>query len=208
MNPNYYELIFILIVGLLQPVTEILFGTQIAVYYNGIAALLVLSYVAIRIYFSRGTIIHAWGIRLDNFRVCLLPYLSFAVIAGIGVYVYGWFNGHTPLPVGFWYVLALYPVWGIAQQFVLQNFVAKNLVSVVPSPITRSFVTAVLFACAHVPSVELVVLTFGAGFIFTYIYNYYQNLLALGIAHGILGALVFHLVLGQDQWGILVQYFY
>jgi len=207
MRPNYYELVFILIVGLLQPVTDMRFGARAAVYYNGIAVLLVLTYVSFRIIRSKANILHAWGMRFDNFLQCLPPYLFFAVAAGIAIYGYGWYKGNAALPIEFWYVLVLYPIWGLAQQFVLQNFVAKNLVTIIPSPTALSFVTAVLFACAHIPSVELVVLTFVAGFVFTYLYHFFPNLFALGFVHGILGALAFHLVLGQDQWGILVQYF-
>ncbi len=207
MKPNYGELIFIILVGALQPLVEILWDTQMATYYNGIAVVLVLAYVTIQIVRSGGSVLRMWGLRFDNFLQCLLPYLLFAAVATVVLYGYGWFARNTPLSMGFWYVLAMYPIWGIAQQFVLQNFVAKNLVTAVPSLPLRSLVVALLFASAHFPSLELVVLAFAVGFIFTYLYHLYPNLVALGLAHGILGALVFHLVLGQDQWEILVRYF-
>ena len=104
-------------------------------------------------------------------------------------------------------MLGIYPVWGFAQQFVLQNFIARHLRGQLSSVGMKSATTAVVFACAHIPSLELFVLTLVSGFCFTYLYHQYQNLWILGIAHGILGALVFHLVLGQDQWEILQQYF-
>jgi hypothetical protein len=207
MKPQYGELISILVIGLLQPVIEILWNSRISTYYNGIAVVLVLGYVIVRILRTGGSVLHLWGLRVDNLRQCLFPYLVLTAIGGVAVYGYGWFAGNTPLPVGFWYLLMAYPIWGIAQQFVLQNFVAKNLTTLVPSIATRSLVTAVLFACAHIPSVELVIVTFVAGLIFTVLYHSYPNLLVLGFVHGILGALVFHLVLGQNQWMILIQYF-
>lgn len=207
MKPNYRELLFILIIGVLQPLFEILWGARIATYYNGIAAALVLSYVIVRIVQTKGSILHTWGFRFDNLARCLTPYFLFSVIAIVVIYAYGWYAKHTPLPVGFWYLLLAYPVWGIAQQFVLQNFIARNLSTLVPSPLVRSCLVAVIFACAHIPSLELVLLTLVVGFIFTFLYHKYPNLLALGVAHGILGALVFHLVLGQDQWNILMNYF-
>lgn len=206
MKPLYGELIFILVVGALQPVTEIFWGSQIATYYNGIAAFIVIAYLMYRLARSKENLLFSWGLRVDNFRRCLLPYMVFTAIAAVFLYGYGGFMGHA-LSLTFWYLLAVYPLWGIAQQFVLQNLVAKNLEHLLPALPVRSFAVAVLFAFAHIPSLELFILTFAAGFIFTYLYHSYPNLLCLGIAHGIVGALAFHLVLGQNQWEILVRYF-
>ena len=207
MKPNLRELAFILIIGSLQPIVELITNSQISTYYNGSAIFIAVIYVIYRILKSKKIILIEWGFRLDNIKKCLLPYFISAVIGCTAIYCYGWYFGNTPLPIGFWYVIILYPIWGIMQQFALQNFVARNLTNLVPSLPLRSLVTAILFACAHIPSIELVLLTFIVGFIFTYIYHYYSNLLLLGFAHGILGALVFHLVLNQNQWDILLKYF-
>ncbi len=207
MPPKYFELTFILTLGALQPMMEMLFGTQIATYYNGTAIVVVLAYVLLLITRSPKDVWHTWGFRLDTLRVSIAPYALFSLAAVVTLYIYGWYKGNTPLPIGFWYVLTMYPLWGLAQQFVLQNFVARNLITLIPSRTYRSLATASIFACAHIPSVELFALTFIAGFLFTYLHAKYQNLLTLAVAHGILGALVFHLVLGQDQWKILAEYF-
>lgn len=207
MKPSIQELIFVLIIGGLQPIFEFTWGTQTATYYNIAAVVIVLLYVIIRIARSGKKLVKVWGIRTDNFKESIIPYLITTILGSAFVYAYGSYLGNTPLPHGFWYVLALYPVWGFAQQFVLQNFVAKNLTELVPSLPLRSLITALIFACAHIPSLQLFVLTLGIGFVFTYLYHRYQNLFALSIAHGILGALVFHLVLGQNQWEILQKYF-
>lgn len=207
MQSSRIELIGILIIGALQPIIEVLLGAQMAAYYNIAAIVVVLAYVAYVVRTSKHAVWNAWGVRLDTIVPSIVPYAICSLIAIIGIYFYGMHKGYTPLPVGFWYVLALYPLWGFAQQFVLQNFVAKNLVVMVPSRMYRSVMTATIFSCAHIPSLELVLLTFVAGFLFTYLHSIYQNLMTLSVAHGILGALVFHLVLGQDQWAILSQYF-
>lgn len=207
MQKNYTELSFILIVGILQPIIEVLMGMQAATYYNGIAIIVVLAYIILRLVQQGKSLFITWGFRLDTLQKSIAPYaLVVALSSGI-LYTYGWYNNFTPLPVGFWYVLGIYPIWGLAQQFVLQNFVARNLVTLFPSLIIRSAVTAIIFACAHIPSSKLMAVTLVGGFVFTYMHNTYQNLWALAIAHGILGAFVFHLVLGQDQWSILVRYF-
>jgi membrane protease YdiL (CAAX protease family) len=42
------------------------------------------------------------------------------------------------------------------------------------------------------------VLTFVAGLVFTWIYERHNNLWAIGIVHGILGAVAYYVVLGHD----------
>jgi membrane protease YdiL (CAAX protease family) len=207
MKPNYAELAFILLIGVLQPVIELLYSSRISTYYNVVAAVLVIAYVIFRMVRSGSPIFFQWGFRTDNFWKSVPPFALFSLLAVLVLYGYGWSMGNTPLPIGFWYVLILYPIWGIAQQFVLQNFVARNLEAIIPSVINRSLIVALIFASAHIPSIELFSVAFVAGFFFTYLFHRSPNLFALGIAHGILGALVFHLVLGQDQWLILQQYF-
>lgn len=206
MKPQYGELTFILVIGALQPVIEMVWGSKLATYYNGIAIFIVIAYVCYRLLHSGRKLLPIWGLRFDNCRRCLPPYIFFVALAAVLLYVFGRAMGNV-LPPTFWYVLALYPLWGIAQQFVLQNFVAKNLTQMFPSLPIRSFIVAVLFASAHIPSLELFLMAFAAGFIFTILYHHYKNLFCLGIAHGIVGALGFHLVLGQNQWEILVRYF-
>ena len=207
MQKNTIELVGILVIGILQPVVELLMGAQYATYYNGIAIMAVLLYVTVRIAQEGKGLFFRWGFRVDTMKVSIFPYTVFILVSSCLLYVYGWYQGFTPLPVGFWYVLALYPLWGLAQQFVLQNFVANNLIEFFPARSIRSAVTAVIFAGAHIPSVELVCVTLVGGFALTYMHAKYQNLLTLSVAHGVLGALVFHLVLGQDQWKILAEYF-
>ncbi len=205
--PSHYgELTLILLLGLLQPVIEIGVSAQVAAGYNVVAVLIVLTYLGWRITQQPG-ILREWGVRLDNFGQCVLPYFLFSIPATAVIYAYGWYLGTTPLPHSFWYLLVLYPVWGFVQQFALQNLVARNLVGLVPNLLVRSLMVATVFSLAHTPSLELMLLAFLVGFCFTLLYDRCPNLFALGIAHGFLGALVFYLVLGQDQWEILRGYF-
>ncbi|NLG07596.1 CPBP family intramembrane metalloprotease [Candidatus Peribacteria bacterium] len=206
MKPNYFELSFILVIGAMQPMIEMSAGPVMATYYNIFAIVIVLAYVLLRIKQSKGNSMKAWGFRLDTLSQSILPYAVFVLIAALVLYGYGIFRANTPLPLSFWYVLGMYPVWGLSQQFVLQNFVAKNLTALAPSLVMRSLLTGGIFACAHIPSLELVIATFIAGCVFTYLHAKYKNIFTLGIAHGILGGLVFYLVLGQDQWEILKGY--
>ncbi len=205
MPPRYGELLFIAALGLLQPFVEMSAGKRIAAYYNLLAALLVLSYVLVCLCRYPG-ILRVWGFRLDTLLPSLRAHLSFALPAGALIYAYGWQKGSMPLPSSFWYLLALYPLWGLAQQFALQNMVAQNLTKLVPHLGLRALICAAAFGSVHLPSLELAALASCAGFFFTYIYHSYPNLLAVGFAHGIVGVLAFYVVLGNDQWEVLMRY--
>lgn len=205
-SPNYKELAGILVIGFFQPISEILFGAQFSSYYNLVAVALVLGYIIYRLVFQP-SLFKTWGLRFDTFWVSVPPYLIFTIATSLLVYIAGHTLGRTPLPVTFWYLLALYPLWGIAQQFALQNFVARNLTAVAANIYMRAALTAVIFSLAHTPSLGLMTLAALAGFCFTILYNRFPNLIVLGISHGILGALIFYLILGQNQWEILTTYF-
>jgi membrane protease YdiL (CAAX protease family) len=102
------------------------------------------------------------------------------------------------IPFSFWLLLAAYPIWGIAQQFLFQAVLHENLLRLgMPAVITVP-VTTVLFVLVHYPSVKLMYYTAVGGFVFTLLYWRYRNLLPLGVAHGLCAAIVYHLVLQRD----------
>jgi hypothetical protein len=111
---------------------------------------------------------------------------------------YGWWAGR-PMPAAtFWVTLALYPAWGIAQQFALQVLVTRPARYVVPDARWRIPAVAAVFSAAHYPNTELAALTLIAGVVFTALYENYGNLWAVGVLHGLLGATAYHVVLGDD----------
>jgi len=58
--------------------------------------------------------------------------------------------------------------------------------------------TSLAFALVHLGSSTLVALTFVAAFFWSWIYARHPNLWPLGISHGILAALTYPLVLGDN----------
>ena len=102
--------------------------------------------------------------------------------------------------------MALYPVWGIAQQFALQNLIANNLSGFISKPLGIAVLAATLFALSHYPRLELVALTFVAGVFFTLIYRKNPNLWAVGIAHGLLGSMAFYIVLQEDPGAVIIGF--
>jgi hypothetical protein len=105
-----------------------------------------------------------------------------------------------------WQVLplvALYPAWGLVQQFLVQGLFARHLASArgpVGSPWVVTPVSAALFGAVHVPSWDLVAGTTALGAVFTPLYLQHRNLWPLGVYHGALGALYYDWVLGRDAW--------
>jgi len=57
---------------------------------------------------------------------------------------------------------------------------------------------APVYALAHLPSPAMGVICLIGGLVFSYIFLKQPNIIPLGIAHGILGAITYHLLFGQD----------
>jgi membrane protease YdiL (CAAX protease family) len=146
-----------------------------------------------------------WGFRKGGFLASLRTSLALAAAAAIPLAVYGSWQHRMPLPLTFWLVVVLYPLWGLAQQFVLQGLVTKNLRAWIPSLTFRVLAAATLFSAAHFPDTRLMGLTFIAGLGFTCVFERYRNLWSIGLVHGILGAFAYYVVLGQDPGGELLK---
>jgi membrane protease YdiL (CAAX protease family) len=139
-----------------------------------------------------------WGFRRDGFRGAMRIGIPVTAVATVPLLLFGWWQGRLPLPIGFWLVAALYPLWGIAQQFALQALITRNLRGFVPRPGVRALAAAGIFSASHFPTAWLMALTLIAGVGFTLLYERHRNLWAVGLLHGILGALAYYCVLGQD----------
>jgi membrane protease YdiL (CAAX protease family) len=191
-------------VGALHVLTEVGFSESTAHWYNAAVAPLVIGYLLWRGRRSRG-VLRAWGMRRDNFRPALRAQLGFAAAGALALIGYGLATDSLFLPRSFWFTVALYPLWGTAQQFALQNLIARNLTGWLSRPVAVAAVAAVLFAAAHYPRLELVLLTLVAGFFLTLVYRRRPNLWAVGIVHGILGSLAVYIVLREDPGAALLK---
>ena len=100
-------------------------------YYNLAACVLWGSYLVWRMVRTPG-ILREWGFRTGGFAAAFGAAILFAAVAVVPLLLYGRFMGRLPLPRTFWLVLALYPLWGLAQQFALQDMVARNLRALIP----------------------------------------------------------------------------
>src|SRR5215218_814362 len=67
-----------------------------------------------------------WGFRKENlFPATAASVAVFAIVASAMFYVQ-LLRGPLWLPRNFWVTLALYPFWGIVQQFLLNGIIARN----------------------------------------------------------------------------------
>lgn len=203
-RPCYPELVAVVIAGAGHVVTEVAFSASIARMYNALACFFFLIYLVWRASNSKN-VLRTWGMRVDNLCPALCAQLGFMVVGALFLLGYGLAARSVSIPRTFWLTLGLYPLWGTAQQFGLQNLLAKNLRELVPNGVALAFVSAILFGAAHYPRGSLVLLAFFAGFFFTLIYRGFPNLWAVGLAHGILGALALYIALGEDPFARTLQ---
>ena len=204
-RPCYPELVAILLAGLFHVVTELGFSDAVARVYNAIVSVVFIGYLVWRARRSRGAV-RTWGMRWDNFWPALRAQLVFGAIGVLVLIGFGMATDSLALPKTFWMTLGLYPIWGIAQQFALQSLLARNLAGFLSSPVAIATVASALFAAAHYPQVELVILTGVAGVFLTLIYRRIPNLWAVGIVHGILGSLAVYIVLEMDPGAAILRF--
>lgn len=161
-----------------------------------------LAYVAWRQRDDRG-VFRDWGLRRDNLAAAGGAAAAVTLPLVVGATVYAFAVGYFPPRPGFWLILLVYPVWGVAQQFLLNAMLARNLAAVLPVWAV-AVLSGALFAAAHAPDLPVVALTFPAGVLWVLMYRRWPNLWALGIAHGVLGTVVFYGVLGRDPFALLL----
>lgn len=212
-RPNLVELVLAILTGAghvaLELSTQGMQGAAESLdrpqhFYNLAAGVVWGGYLFWRLLRTRG-MAAAWGFRREGFARALRASLLFAAVALMPLLGFGHVCGRLPLPTTFWLVIAIYPLYGLAQQFVLQSLVTRNLRNLMPTLSLRVLAASTLFALAHFPNNILVGLTFAAGLAFTWIFEKYRNLWAVGMVHGILGAMAYYVVLGQDPGADLLR---
>ena len=152
------------------------------------------------------TVMDKWGFRCKNLSRCFLVTTLLAVPILVAMAGFAANHGELAVPAHAWILLAIYPIWGIIQQFLIQALVVRNLArsGLALSPAAIVLIGATLFAMAHLNNPRLLVATFGLGLVFVPLYLRYRNLWPLGLYHGWLGTLFYFWVLGHDPWSKLL----
>lgn len=80
-----------------------------------------------------------------------------------------------------------YTIWALMQQLLLQGYFLARSLRVIPSPNVAAFLTASVFAIAHLPNPVLTPLTLIWGLIACLVFIHSRNVYPLAIAHAIMG---------------------
>jgi hypothetical protein len=172
--------------------------------------ILILAYLAVS-HVARGDCSAYLGFRWGNLRECLekmapaLLLLALVMLAG-GLLL------QTMRPITLergCLCLVAYCPWGLVQQYLLNGYIANRLLLVSPARYVP-LISATVFSGAHLPNLFLMVVTFATGYYSTRLFMRYRNLYFLGLAHGVIGTLIYvvipdsithHLVVGPGFFG-------
>ena len=174
-------------------------------------------YIAAAVVFWTGYLVYrlrtpgqarAWGLRSDTFAASLKANGVLLLVAGAAMVGYGLSRGRGwPPPHSLYLLLALYPVWGLIQQFIICAIVCQNLQTVFGSRIRAVAVGAALFGAVHLPNWTLCALTAIACAIWMSLFLRWPNLWVHGFSHGCLASLAYIYVHGEDPLAAVQQMF-
>ena len=143
-----------------------------------------------------------WGFQAKNL---LSAFFWPTVIFVVGVSSMAWYglaNGRVLWQGHILFLLMLYPLWGILQQFLVQALGVANLMALFPGQgrWVAMPVGVILFAMVHYPNGLLMLATGLMAALFIPCYLRDRNLWPLGLYHGWLGTFFYLWVLGKDPW--------
>ncbi|WP_291855865.1 CPBP family glutamic-type intramembrane protease [Marinilabilia sp.] len=202
---KWFEIFAVFITGALKYI--LMDWLELRVFYIVSACLFWMIYILKR-YQTDKQILQDWGFHKSGFKKTFLfgiP-LAFLIIPGIILSQ----TNSSPLTWNLIPVLALYPFWGLIQQFLMISIIAGNLRSISSLKLKKNQViifVSFLFAMAHYPYWPLMVFTFAMEVVFIIAWLRWRNLLALGLLHGWLGGLFLYLVLERNLWNELWSIF-
>jgi membrane protease YdiL (CAAX protease family) len=131
------------------------------------------------------------GLRLPKtFGASVVLGISFATAVFLVAIVH-WAGGQVPANPT-WprlHMIGQYFVWAMIQQFILQSFFFTRCEELFGSS-AAVWVTATLFAAAHLPSPILTTFTLVGGLFFCEMFRRYGSIYPIGIVHAVLGLTV------------------
>jgi membrane protease YdiL (CAAX protease family) len=131
------------------------------------------------------------GLRVDNLAASAREVAIVTLAAGVAVVGIGLLAGTTPVTrPGIVRAIALYPFWGLAQQYAMQSFTYRRLREGVGQPALAAALAAAFFAAAHYPNLALAAVTLIGGFLWCLLFQRRPNLITLALSHGWLAVLL------------------
>jgi membrane protease YdiL (CAAX protease family) len=135
------------------------------------------------------------GFQIQNLRSGLIKLTPALILIALVLLAAG-VAMHTLRPIGFagaLFSLAIYLPWGLVQEYALNGYFLNRLDAALPQR-AASLLAALLFSAVHAPNPFLLAVTLPLGWVATLIYRRTRNLYVLGIAHAIVGMLLFLVV--------------
>jgi hypothetical protein len=166
-------------------------------YYFIIPAIIVCGIFLLWDYRADKDVLKTYGIRTDNLKEASKRTAAFFVPMVIVILVIFPFTDNPKPPPYFYFTIFLYPLWGLAQQFMFQSFFHSRLLKLSVGP-WGVLICTLVFTFVHWNSQKLRIFALIGGLFFSYSFYRCPNVLPLGIAHGILGAMIYYLLLGKD----------
>jgi hypothetical protein len=132
------------------------------------------------------------GFRWNNFEECMETLAPAVLLVAISLIACGVLL-QTMRNIRFDHGLlcfVAYCPWGLFQQYLLNGYFTNRLLAAA-SARHVPLIAAALFSGTHLPNWFLMLVTFAAGYCSTKIYMKYRNVYFLGLAHGMIGSLLF-----------------
>lgn len=171
---------------------------QIPVRYVMIALALGLIGYALSVWWRGRETLRDFGLRTDNLRAASAAVGAFTAAAGAAIAAIGWLRGAELWRPELAITLPLYPLYGVAQQLVVQGIFHRRLLVLSRSRAVSAALTAAAFGLLHTGNPVLFALTTAGGAAWAILYQRHPNVWALGFSHGLLGALAYPYLLGVD----------
>jgi len=133
------------------------------------------------------------GLTLDGLRASAALTLPLTVILLAPLVFYGFAHGRLVLgwegkaALG-WFVD--YGSWCVFQQYLLQSYFHRRLMSIVPNRHFSSLLVGVMFGAAHIPNPILMVATTLGGFMLAEVFARCRNIWPLALAQTVAGAVI------------------
>jgi hypothetical protein len=131
------------------------------------------------------------GFRLTNLKNALTTCAPAVLLLGLALVVGGIVGGTTRkvTPESAFLSLGFYCLWGLFQQYLLNGYFLNRFAET--SPAAAPMIAALSFSAIHAPNWFLMIVTLLGGFASAKVYLKFRSLYVLGLAHGILGFLLY-----------------
>jgi membrane protease YdiL (CAAX protease family) len=142
------------------------------------------------------------GFRREGLGASAAAALALFGIATLAMAIWGFASGTLRVHPHMLILAALYPLWGLVQQWLIQGIVARQLAArtgALPAVIA----TSVIFGVLHLPDGVLAIGTFVLGLAITPMYLRWRNVWPLGVVHGWLAIPTYFWIAGVDPWSVV-----